>query len=150
MSAKSWLRRLVGSSSGADAQDGAAPEAPRADLVDNTKELLAAFLAHVRTRLELLGVEMSIEKSRLLLTFAAGLLTGFFGLMTMALGALYVVAKYWDTPYRLIAVSWLMLIAFVFTAVAAIFLVQRLREPSVLFSASAAELSRDIEALENA
>jgi uncharacterized membrane protein YqjE len=147
MSAKSWFRRIVGESEPAPS---AADTVESPDLVDNTRQLLSNLLAHLRTRLELLGLELSIEKTRLLRTIAAGMLTGFFGLMSLGLGALYVVARYWDTPYRLIAVAWLMFAAFVLTALAALWLLQSLRQPSVLFSASAAELDRDIEVLEKA
>ncbi len=118
------------------------------DLMADSKQLLATFLLHVRTRLELLGIELAIEKARLLRNVVAGVLTGVFALMTMAFGAIYVVAMYWDTPYRLIAVAWLMFAAFILTVVAGVFLLQGMRVPSVLFSASAAELTRDAEALE--
>jgi len=156
MADKGWFRRWFNSSteSVADTSTGERSDTARtrsampSDLVDNSKQLLATFLLHVRTRLELLGIELAIEKSRLLRNVVAGALTGVFALMTMALGALYVVAMYWDTPYRLVAVAWLMFAAFMLTVGAGVFLLQGLHVPSVLFSASAAELTRDAEALD--
>ncbi|MDB5814708.1 MAG: rane protein [Rhodocyclales bacterium] len=142
MFVKRWFRRSTDS-----AANDTATAAP--DLIGDSTRLLATFLLHMRTRLELLGIELAIEKSRLIRSVVAGVLTGFFALMTLCLGVVYVLASYWDTPYRLVAVAWLMFAAFVLTMVAGIFLYQRLRVPSVLFSASAAELGRDVEALEN-
>jgi uncharacterized membrane protein YqjE len=148
---KGWLKSsdksAADTSTGESGGTATASTAP-SDLVGNSKQLLTSFLMHVRTRLELLGIELAIEKSRLMRNVVAWVLTGFFALLTLSLGVLYVIAVYWDTPYRLTAVACLMFAAFVLTLVAAVFLVQRLRVPSVLFSASAAELSRDIEALE--
>ncbi|MDB5802391.1 MAG: rane protein [Rhodocyclales bacterium] len=146
-----WFRLARGAAdTSADASgDTAAAGTTPSDLIGNSKQLLATLLLHVRTRLELLGIELAIEKSRLIRSLIAGALTGCFAFMTLCLGVLYIVARYWDTPYRLLAVAWLMAGAFMLTIIAAAFLVHRMRVPSVLFSASAAELGRDVEALDN-
>jgi len=157
MGDRGWFRRWFNHStdSAADTSTGesgdtatARTSATPSDLMENSKQLLANLLVHVRTRLELLSIELAIERKRVLRNVVAGAVTAVFAGMTMALGAVYVVAMYWNTPYRLVAVVWLMFAAFVVTLLAGVFLFQGLRVRSVLFSASLVELTRDAEALE--
>lgn len=74
-------------------------------LTGSLRALAATSLGIVRTRLELLGIELAEEKTRLLgmLVLAlAGLLCLTLGLMTFSL---LIVVMFWDTEHRLLAIS---------------------------------------------
>jgi uncharacterized membrane protein YqjE len=71
----------------------------------------------------------------------------FFTFMTLVLAVLFVIAAYWDTPYRLHAVA---LLAALFLAGAGIFggvVRARLKSRPRLFEASLAELYKDRQQL---
>lgn len=120
---------------------------PRSGLFSSLRTLLGSSVGLLRTRLELLSVEVQEEKIRLisLLTFgAAAFVLLSFGLLFLAV---FVTVLLWES-HRLLALG-------AFTAVflgggigclAALLAV--LRTPSKLFAASLAELARDQAALQ--
>lgn len=133
----------------ADPATGSSSGTPQ-DLVGKARLLIASVLAHLRVRLELLSVELAIEKVRLLTVMLTGLLAVIFGAMSLMLIVLFVLAVYWDTPDRVTAVGWMLGIFIVLTAVAAVWLGSQLSRPSALFSSSLAELDKDVAAVERA
>lgn len=121
-------------------------EASRAGLFASLKGLFGTSLALVQNRLQLLGVELSEERGRLL-----SLLTyGAIALICLSAGlvflAVFLTVLLWDS-HRLLALgvfSALFLGAGVATLLVA---VNYARAGSTLFKASLAELARDREAL---
>ncbi len=122
-------------------------DAPPVGLFGSIKSLAASLVAHLHTRLELFAIEFSEEKLRLTSLLFGAILALFFAFMTLVLAVLFVIAAYWDTPYRLHAVA---LLAVLFLAGAGItggMLRAKLRSRPRLFEASLAELYKDRQQL---
>ena len=122
-------------------------EAPPVGLYGSVKNLAASLVSHLHTRLDLFSTEFSEEKLRLTSLLFGAILTLFFTFMTLVLAVLFVLAAYWDTPYRLHAVAFL---AMLFLAGAGIFgsmVRAKLNSRSRLFEASLAELYKDRQQL---
>ena len=82
-------------------------DAPPAGLFGSVKNLAASLVAHLHTRLQLFATEFAEEKLRLTSLLFGVILALFFTFMTLVLATLFVIAAYWDTPYRLHAVAFL-------------------------------------------
>ena len=122
-------------------------DAPPAGLFGSVKNLAASLVSHLHTRLELFATEFAEEKFRLTSLLFGAILALFFTFMTLVLAVLFVIAAYWDTPYRLHAVA---LLAALFLAGAGIFggvVRARLKSRPRLFEASLAELYKDRQQL---
>jgi uncharacterized membrane protein YqjE len=116
-------------------------------LFGSLKSLAASLVSHLHTRLELFATEFAEEKLRLTSLLFIAILALFFAFMTLVLAVLFVIAAYWDTPYRLHAVA---LVAAVFLAAAVIsagMVRARLKSRPRLFEASLAELYKDRQQL---
>lgn len=104
--------------------------------------LLATALEMAQVRLDLLGVEVELEKRRLF----DGLLWGAIALLILGVGFVllcgFVILLFWD-GYRLAAVGTMALMFLVGGFVLMREARQRLRNPTGLFNASVAELERD-------
>ncbi len=122
-------------------------DAPQVGLFGSVKNLAASLVSHLYTRLELFAIEFAEEKLRLTSLLFTAILALFFTFMTLVLAVLFVVAVYWDTPYRLRAV---ILLAVLFLAGAAItggMVRAKLKSRPRLFEASLAELYKDRQQL---
>ena len=86
-----------------DIQSADAP--PAVGLFGSVKNLAASLVSHLHTRLELFAIEFAEEKLRLTSLLFGAILALFFTFMAIVLAALFVIAAYWDTPYRLHAVA---------------------------------------------
>ncbi len=122
-------------------------DTPPVGLFGSLKNLAASLVSHLHTRLELFATEFAEEKLRLTSLLFIAILALFFAFMTLVLAVLFVIAAYWDTPYRLHAVA---LVAAVFLAAAVISVAMvraRLKSKPRLFEASLAELYKDRQQL---
>ena len=99
----------------------------------------------VRTRIELFGLELNIETSRvfgLLMLACAGIV---FALLTVLIFSLLIAEYYWDTPQRLFAIGSLAG-AYALIAVVCIFvLCRRMKNAPAPFQATMQELERDVQ-----
>lgn len=122
-------------------------DSPPVGLFGSLKNMAASLVSHLHTRLELFATELAEEKLRLTSLLFGAILALFFIFMTLVLAVLFVIAAYWDTPYRLHAVAFL---AVVFLAGAGIFggmVRAKLKSRPRLFEASLAELYKDRQQL---
>ena len=128
-----------------DIQSADAP--PAVGLFGSVKNLAASLVSHLHTRLELFTIEFAEEKLRLTSLLFGAILALFFIFMAIVLAALFVIAAYWDTPYRLHAVA---ILAVSFLAGAGItggMVRAKLKSRPRLFEASLAELYKDRQQL---
>ena len=122
-------------------------DAPPVGLFGSVKNLAASLVSHLHTRLELFTIEFAEEKLRLTSLLFGAILALFFIFMAIVLAALFVIAAYWDTPYRLHAVA---ILAVLFLAGAGItggMVRAKLKSRPRLFEASLAELYKDRQQL---
>ncbi|GAB4507962.1 MAG: hypothetical protein Tsb0026_05420 [Sulfuricaulis sp.] len=122
-------------------------ETPPVGLFGSVKNLAASLVSHLYTRLELFATEFAEEKLRLTSLLLVSILALFFAFMTLVLVALFVIAAYWDTPYRLRAVAFLALLFLTAAVISAGVVRARLKSRPRLFEASLAELYKDRQQL---
>ena len=116
-------------------------------LMGSIKRLISTLISIVATRLELLGNELQEERLRLaqmLLLYLCALFC--FG-MGVLLITVIIVVMFWD-EYRLAVLGGLCILFFVLGALMTMFLRNKARSKSKLFSVSLAELAKDTEQLE--
>jgi uncharacterized membrane protein YqjE len=125
-----------------------ADSAPRGGLASSLRSLVGSTVGLLRTRLELLSVELQEEKLRLLSMLVYG--GAAFVLLSAGLVflAVFVTVLLWDSN-RLLALGAFSALFLGGGAVALAMLLSLARAPSRLFSASLAELSRDRAALQS-
>ena len=116
-------------------------------LFGSLKKLAASLVSHLHTRLELFATEFAEEKLRLTSLLFIAILALFFAFMTLVLAVLFVIAAYWDTPYRLHAIALLALIFLAAAGISAGMVRARLKSRPRLFEASLAELYKDRQQL---
>jgi uncharacterized membrane protein YqjE len=111
------------------------------------RALGATVLGILRTRLELLAVELAEEKNRLL----AILLWSLGGLLALAMGilmlSLLVVAAFWDTDHRLTALGVVAALYFLCGLGALLYVRNKVANAPFTFDETLAELERDRQAL---
>src|ERR1700748_1212912 len=78
-------------------------------LVQSVKEVAIGLIDQASDRLSLLGLEIAEERERVMAMVLSALAAAFFVALTVVFGAFWIVAAYWDTPYRLRAVRGLTL-----------------------------------------
>lgn len=117
--------------------------APRGGIIESARQFLVSLVAHLRTRLELLSIEFAQEKVRLAGVLALGLSAVVLGLMSLVLLVLLVVAWFWDTTWRVPAITTLLIAAVVATVIVAMVVRRRLATGTRLFQASLRELAHD-------
>ena len=121
--------------------------APRPPLSGSLRALGATVIGILRTRLELLAVELAEEKNRLL----AILLWSLGGLLALAMGilmlSLLVVAAFWDTDHRLTALGVVAALYFLSGVGALLFVRNKMANSPFAFDETLAELERDRQAL---
>lgn len=122
-------------------------DAPPAGLFGSVKNLAASLVSHLHTRLQLLATELAEEKLRLTSLLFGAMLALFFAFMALVLVALFVIAAYWDTPYRLHAVAFLAVLSLTGAGISGSLLRTKLKSKPRLFEASLAELYKDRQQL---
>lgn len=116
-------------------------------LLSSLRALAATSVGILRTRLELVAIELAEEKSRLM----GMLLVALAALLCLALGLLMfsflIVAVFWDTKYRHLAIA-LVGAAYLLVGLVMLFMVRRQASHSpIAFEDTLAELQRDRDML---
>src|SRR5688572_2800455 len=115
-------------------------------LLHSLRTLLATLLATIRTRGELLQVELEEERLRVSGIVVFALVAAFFLALGVLLLSFFLILLFWDT-HRLLVCGLLALAYLVIGASFALVARQRSRAKSKLFAASLAELVKDGEQL---
>lgn len=118
-------------------------------IFDSAKYLAASFIAHLHARLALFSTEFAEEKLRLTTLLYSALTALFLFFTTLILALLFVIAVYWDTPYRLHAIGGLTLLLLISASIAWGRVHAQLRSGPRLFEASLAELYKDQQQLDS-
>ena len=122
-------------------------DVPPVGLFGSIRNLAASLVAHLHTRLELFATEFAEEKLRLTSLLISAILALFFTFMTLVLAVLFVLAAYWDTPYRLHAVAFLAVLFLTGAVITGGVVRAKLKSRPRLFEASLAELYKDRQQL---
>jgi uncharacterized membrane protein YqjE len=122
-------------------------DAPPVGLFGSVKNLAASLVSHLHTRLQLFATEFAEEKLRLTSLLFGAILALFFTFMTLVLAVLFVIAAYWDTPYRLHAVALLAVLFLTGAGISGSMVRAKLKSRPRLFEASLAELYKDRQQL---
>lgn len=101
----------------------------------------------VRGRLELFAVEVTEEEIRFARALGWQLLALFLSCMMLTLGAVVIVATFWDTPHRIQAVLWLLVGCAAASGVVWLIYRVTVRRKPIVFSQTIEELRRDALAL---
>jgi uncharacterized membrane protein YqjE len=120
--------------------------APRAGLQHSLRMLLASMLATLRTRGELLQVELEEERLRVAGIVVMAGAAAFFLALGILLLSVFLILLFWDT-HRVQVAGVLTLAYFVIGIGCALVAKQRSRTKSKMFAASLAELAKDGERL---
>jgi uncharacterized membrane protein YqjE len=114
---------------------------------ENLSIVAGDLVAMLRTRIELLGAEITEQKHRLYSLAALLLAGGLFLLLAIVVGTFLLVAFFWETNYRYWAIG-MLTIAYALIGVGLIWRVcHRLKTEPTPFSASIEELHRDLVVL---
>jgi uncharacterized membrane protein YqjE len=124
--------------------DDASPPRPA---LASVRELGRTVLDMLHTRLELLTVELGQERDRLAELLLYGALLVLLVLLTLVLGAMLMVALFWDTPQRLPVIATMAALPAIAALACAGALVHQLRSRPRPFDASLLALGADLAAL---
>jgi uncharacterized membrane protein YqjE len=114
---------------------------------ENLSIVAGDLVAMLRTRIELLGAEITEQKHRLFSLAALLLAGGLFLLLAIVVGTFLLVAFFWETNYRYWAIG-MLTIAYALIGVGLIWRVcHRWNTEPTPFSASIEELHRDLVVL---
>lgn len=116
---------------------------------DSAKHLLASLIAHMHSRLALFSTEFAEEKLRLTTLLYSALTALFLFFVMLLLALLFIIAAYWDTPYRMHAIGGLTLLFLIGAGIAVSSVRTQLRSRPRLFEASLAELYKDRQQLDS-
>ena len=116
-------------------------------LFNSIKALGATAIAILRTRLELLSVEILEEGARLGELVLVGALAWLSFCLASLLVILFIIVGFWDTPYRLLVVGMLGLFFILATIGLGLAFWRKSKAHSQLFSASLQALAADQEEL---
>lgn len=117
-----------------------ASEAPQGPL----RRIIGAVLGILHTRLELLGIELSEEKTRLVGAMAFGFAAMLFGSMAFVLITFLIVALFWDS-HRWEAIGILSASYLLIAILCALIARHRLLSAPLMFQSTLAELEKDRE-----
>ena len=118
-------------------------------IVQSGRRMLAILIGMVRTRLNLLAVELMEEKSRIWLMLVLTALALIFASMALLMLSLLVIVAFWEDN-RLLAIGGMLAFYIVATAGALLFLRHKAKLGSSLFAGTLGELAKDSDALEDA
>ena len=122
------------------------PSVANIGLVDSVKALGVTFLALVRTRAELIAVELQEDRERIKEIFMLSLVSALFCALGLLLLAVFIVVYYWDS-YRLQAIGGVTLLYSGVGIWALVELVKRLRNNPPLLATTLQEFDHDIDIL---
>jgi uncharacterized membrane protein YqjE len=120
----------------------------QASLVQSLKLLAVGAVSQASSRLRLLALEIVEERDRVLALLVAALVACFFVFLAAVFGAVLIIAAYWDTPSRLMAIGWIAGGSLIVAVLAVLFFLYRVKKPSTLFNHSLSELEKDRKAVE--
>lgn len=115
-------------------------------IVRSGRRMLAILVSMVRTRLNLMAVELIQEKSRIWMVLVLTALALVFGSMALLTLSLLAVVALWEEN-RLLAIGCLFLFYVVATIVTLVALQQKAKVGSSLFATTLSELAKDSTAL---
>lgn len=115
-------------------------------IIDSVSRLAGTLIAILKTRLELITVEVEEESLRFFFYFLFALAAMFCLWMVLLLGALVLVVIYWDTQRVPILISLMFLFA-LFSVTITIGIRKHYRRKPKMLVHTLKELSRDIEEL---
>lgn len=115
---------------------------------DSVKQLVRSIVVHLQTRMALLSTEFAEEKQRLMTLLYSALMALFFIFVTLILALLFVIAAYWNTPYRLHAIGALTVLFFAGAVIAWLKARAQIYAKPRLFAASLSELYKDRQQLD--
>lgn len=118
-------------------------------LFASLRRLLGTVLEIAHVRLELVGIELELEKRRLLDALLLGLLALLMAGVGLVLLCGFIILLFWE-GYRLAAVGVMMLLVLLSAAWLVHAARRRLQSPNGIFEASLAELQRDRAGLQDA
>lgn len=118
-------------------------------MFNSLKVFAASLVSHLHTRLQLFAIEFAEERLRLTSLLIGTILAMFFAFMALLLAVLFIIAVYWDTPYRLYAIAVLAVVFMLGGAITAWIIRARLKNGPPLFEASLAELYKDQQQLDS-
>ena len=118
-------------------------------IVQSGRRMLAILIGMMRTRLNLLAVELMEEKSRIWLMLVLTALALIFASMALLMLSLLVIVAFWDDN-RLLAIGSLLAFYVAATLGALFFLRHKAKMGSSLFAGTLGELAKDSDALEDA
>jgi uncharacterized membrane protein YqjE len=121
---------------------------PTDGIVRSGRRMLAILVGMVRTRLNLLAVELMQEKSRIWLLLVLTALALIFASMALLTLSLLVVVAFWDQN-RLLAIGCLFAFYIAATLITLLVLRRKSQAGSNLFAGTLGELSKDSAALED-
>jgi uncharacterized membrane protein YqjE len=121
---------------------------PTDGIVRSGRRMLAILVGMVRTRLNLLAVELMQEKSRIWLLLVLTALALIFASMALLTLSLLVVVAFWEQN-RLLAIGCLFAFYIAATLVTLLVLRRKSQAGSNLFAGTLGELSKDSAALED-
>jgi len=121
-------------------------DAPHSGLLHSLRTLLATLIATLRTRGELLQVELEEERLRVAGIVVVAAAAAFFLALAVLMLSFFVILLYWDS-HRVLVAGVLGVTYLVIGMVCALVARQRSRAKSKLFAASLAELAKDGEQL---
>jgi uncharacterized membrane protein YqjE len=121
---------------------------PTDGIVRSSRRMLAILVGMVRTRLNLLAVELMQEKTRIWLLLVLTALALIFASMALLTFSLFVVVAFWDQN-RLLAIGCLLAFYIAATLVTLLVLRRKSQAGSNLFAGTLGELSKDSAALED-
>ena len=118
-------------------------------IVQSGRRMLAILVGMVRTRLNILAIELMEEKSRIWLMAVLTVLALICGMMALLTLSLLVIVVFWDES-RMLAIGGVLAFYVVATAASLFFLWRKAKMGSSLFTGTLGELAKDSEALEDA
>ena len=124
----------------------APPDIAPSGLLHSLRTLLATLLATLRTRGELLQVELEEERLRVAGITVFALAAAVFLMLALLMASFYLVLLFWDT-HRVLVAGLLALGYFLIGTICALAARRRSSVKSKLFAASLAELAKDGEHL---
>ncbi|WP_299198519.1 phage holin family protein [uncultured Amphritea sp.] len=132
-----------------NSDSGAQPSKSRSQgLLASLQRLLGTSVEVLRTRVEILSTELEEEGIRVRELFILQQVSLFFLGLGLLLATILIVQLFWDS-YRLTALAAFALLYLLVGFISAWVLKRKLRNRPPLFSASLAELRKDVERLES-
>lgn len=122
-------------------------ERPPVGLFDSIRNLASGLVSHLHTRLALFATELAVERLRLSSIIYGALFTLFFLFLAVFFVAIFVVAVWWDTRYRLHSIGGLAGLFLAGAGIAGWIVRARFKSGPQPFAMSLAEIYKDRQEL---